>query len=239
MPRIEGKHTAASTVVGWQAQDIRRNVPFPSFRPRHTTGDMFSQIIGRHSYRKDLDLAQIYTQLSRREYHECIQKALTGIKQERTVQVRWRLSKELPSFSPDFLYLYLSRYGEVEAIYQVSVNCCLVTFANEQTLRVVVNNAHLGVPYGRLYVKLWNPKPQDNDFFRVVKHLEEASSTCRRFHAMMDTDDRKAFRGSLRHVCRLLSDNNRRHGPSIIPYLCGELKDWKKPVFGHKCWIRK
>jgi len=231
MPRIEWMSRPRESLVnGWRKLDCKIHPDFPTLRPRVQTIDMYSMLYGPQPFRYDLHNAQIFTDQSRKQYQSQYQKVLKGIQDGRAVQVRWRVSKEVPSFSVDFLKLYLTRYGKVEAIHQLSHNSCLAIFANEQTMRSVLACRTLGLPYGRLIAKSWNPEPQDHDFHRVIRHLEAAASTHCRFNSMMDHDDRLAYSSPARHATRVMAMNNRAYGPALKYYLVGDLKNWKKPT---------
>lgn|ERR1719394_34788 len=220
-------HGQIPVIDSWVNKDVLHNPDFPRFHPRFCTGQYYEQYIDQNPYRNALHTAQVYTDISRYDYQGRLRQILIGTKEGRTIEVRWRVSKDMPSFSPEFLNLYLSRYGKIVGIYKKTINCCLVTFATGQSVRTVMSTHHIGLPYGKLFIKLWKPSPQDNDFFRVTKHVEKATSTKRRFNALMDRDDHKSFNDMLRNITRGLADNNRKYGPALQPFLCGSLSKSK------------
>ncbi|CAG5131128.1 unnamed protein product [Candidula unifasciata] len=219
MPRITSQWSVKPTSGGWQKTTVSKYSTFPSMKPQFRTSDAFSEMWGRLPYRNHLNHAQIYTDLSRKEYLCQLKTCLQQLPCDRTLQIRWRFDKEVPSFSLDFLFLYMSRFGKVEAIYQQATNACLVLFKNHRSAWLAANKRDLGLPYGRLFARWWNPPPQDSDQLRVTKHVEKAAETRTRCHSLMDADDRLAASSVLRACARVITESNRDGGPTLMAYL--------------------
>ncbi|GFR95952.1 hypothetical protein ElyMa_004442000 [Elysia marginata] len=110
MPFMNRSSSLQSTVVGWQRRDVRHKSAFPSFKPRYATSNVFNHIYPKsHGYKETLSPAQVYTGTSRDAYMQLLQTALSGLPGDTTLQVRWRPSSEKPTFSLEFLQMYLSR----------------------------------------------------------------------------------------------------------------------------------
>ncbi|XP_059150051.1 uncharacterized protein LOC131936931 [Physella acuta] len=220
MPRIENVFARESCHVGWQNKKGTGETSLMGvIRPKFKTGDQFTTNYGQLPFRQKLKSSQVYSSDSRSQYVDQLQKMLDKLPCETTLQIRWRVSKEVPAFSMDFLYLYLSRFGQVQAMYQLANNAALVVFRNVQTARLVRSCLDLGLPYGRLYAKLWNPTSQDQDYYRVMKHVEKAAEVKARFNLLLDKDDRLVMASDDRDVTRAIAESYRASGPNLKSYL--------------------
>ncbi|BFZ17034.1 hypothetical protein BsWGS_20073 [Bradybaena similaris] len=224
MPRITRQWSVEPTSSGWQSSAVSKFSSFPSMRPKFPTSDTFSEMWGRLPYRNQLNHAQVYTEQPRKVYLGQLKTCLKNLPCDRTLQVRWRFDKELPAFSVDFLFHYMSRFGKVDAIYQQATNACLILFKNHRSAWLVANKKDLGLPYGRLFTRWWTPTPQDNDQLRIIKHVEKAAETRTRFHSLMDADDRLGTYNVIRAGARVIAESNREGGPTLMAYLCEGVK---------------
>ncbi|KAI8788426.1 disulfide-isomerase C1F5.02 [Biomphalaria glabrata] len=225
MPRIENPRAQESRFIHWIKRDLNQGLSNNrSIKPKYPTSDPFALTYGRLPYRNYVDLAQIYSSESRHDYVGHLNTTVKQLSCENTVQLRWRVSKEVPAFSLDFLQLYLSRFGPVEAIYQLANNVALVTFKNVQSSRFVLSSIDLGLPYGRLHAKRWNPTNMDPDYFRVIKHVHKASETKSRFHSLMDKDDRLSVFSNFRNMSRNICTSSKKYGQTLSRLFNQELQ---------------
>ncbi|KAK3702630.1 hypothetical protein RRG08_042619 [Elysia crispata] len=221
MPFINNMSSQQSTVVGWQRRDVRGKPAFPTFKPKYATSDSFSNRFPTTGlYRKTISPAQVYTSSSRTSIMRALNGALCGLPDDKTLQIRWRPNADKPAFSLEFLQMYLTRkYGPLTAIYQQAVNSCLVVFENPNSAFMIIKDPKKGSPHGRLFAKWWNPQPQDDSFYKVMKHLEKAAQTKARFNEVMDRVDRIGYISQLHSFSRALSVRNKTFGPSMLPVL--------------------
>ncbi|CAL1537724.1 unnamed protein product, partial [Lymnaea stagnalis] len=141
MPKIDNPYALESCFVSWQNKLVKRDASLNHpLRPKHWTSDRYSLMYDLLPYRERLDQSQIYTRNSRKKYVGHLKSILSKLPSQSTLQIRWHISKEVPAFSVDFLYQYLSRFGKLEALYQMATNAVLAVFRTEQTARVVLNN---------------------------------------------------------------------------------------------------